>query len=103
MTEANIETKGEKLDCVDCLRLFVETRCMIVVGMGASTPREEFSTRFAEYCLAHEVNPPSPELLASILRKCYSVVFPGTTRDFRGAVPVWLNLILKPTQSGGST
>jgi hypothetical protein len=99
--EGDIETKDERLDAVDCLRLFVDTKCTIIIGMGASVKREDFQAKFEQYCQEHGVEPPSPQMLASILQKCYRTVFPGTVRDFRGAVPVWMNLHLKDEQRGG--
>ena len=101
MTEGKIETKNDQLDAVDCLRLFVDTKCVIIIGMGVSVKREEFQARFAQYCEDHKVEPPSPEMLQTILLKCYRIVFPGTVRDYRGVVPVWMNLHLKDEQKGG--
>jgi hypothetical protein len=99
--EGDIETKDERLDAVDCLRLFVDTKCTIIIGMGASVKREDFQAKFEQYCQEHGVEPPSPQMLQTILLKCYRVIFPGTLRDYGGAVPVWMNLHLKDDQRGG--
>ena len=98
MSDKESETENEKLDAVDCLRQFVETRCTVIVAMGVSVRKDEFQTRFDQYCREHAVEPPSPQMLDAVLTKCYRVVFPGTLRDFRGVVPVWLNLAFKESK-----
>lgn len=100
--DENTERLEEELDAVDALNSFIESECKIVIDMGVFVRKDEFHQRYVQYCKDHEVDPPSPGVLGSIVVTCFRAVWGDTIRGEGGDVPIWCNLVFKDHEEGGS-
>jgi hypothetical protein len=96
------ELEDEEMDAVNALDSFIEQECKIVIGMGVFVRKDEFQQRYVQFCKEHEVEPPSPGVLGSILVTCYRAIWGDVSRGDGGGIPVWRNLGFKDHEAGGS-
>ena len=100
--KGNTKQQEEAMDAVDALKSFVESECEIVIGSGVFVRKDEFQQRYVQFCKEHEVEPPSPGVLGSILVTCCRAVWGDAIRGDGEQIPVWRNLAFKSHLVGGA-